>query len=742
MLAQQRSDSQDSDGTQASDVKSCQFRNEFSLGSDSSLNRKRDSGFMRKSTLLRRLWSNNKPLTETTTKTSYDFSYRSTQSFGSTKSSPRTSPKHSRGKMESPKRKQYSSTVTPKTTTETEFETYTLTTASVDNSDSAFSNSRSQFTGSTNSEIHNVVVESSETHNEDENRNPVIEDNAGATKDQAIKNSETQTLGTTNVNVISNVQLSKTTLDIIYNQVLKDVQNAAPDVININTLTVTPEPKRIDVQQVPSFYLKTREETTSNPKHDQMMKYMLSNVGTGSCYTKPPEIPQITVPRYSAYPRTTSMEVNTSSADSTDRESDTISLVDSLEDPSSPHTDLSQGNRHDDKPVRGSISSLLPDNSDIKKQKNTSEAFFIPIETDAELLEKAVSEHLPEKVRERLSRRQMELKNKATSPRSDSNYVSSSENSHRLHIVMGDSSGNDGGNVKHKRRSKPLLPSIQTTRKIRIDSRDDSDFLRSRRSTTRKQTISSSSSSKSKSQSRTKTKLSPLYTTKNEYHYDTVPSRIYHKTEVNNANKRIEILEIMECIDVTPDRYTPLSKGKSRIPVLVHPKLPKINHQKPTFLEFQEVRIEDPKIDQLIANILIDTLNKADDSDRCGQVQKEEKSARIGDERKPSKYCNGNKYQQKFEVIPEEFLQTSTESNNNEGAASKVEAESVTNNNVKEEAKSDLYKGKAALALVKDENLTTIPQGWITFYMLQKSQGSPDSTSDEGINTSKKYQNS
>lgn len=656
---------------------------------------------MRKSTLLRRLWSNSKPTTDTSIRTS---SCRSIQSLGSTKSSPRTSPKHRMELPVSPRRLLHNGN-----TTETDFET---TTASLDNSDSAFSNSRSHFTESTSSDVQKKFVGLSETCNEDENMNRTSDEHI-------LKNSQTQTLGTTNVNVISNVQLSKTTLDIIYNQVLKDVKDAVPNVINVNTLTVTPEPRRINVQQVPSFYLKNSEEVAANPKHDQILKYMMSNVGTGSSYSKPTEVPQIAVPRFSAYPRTISMEVNTSSADSTDRESDTISLVDSLDDPSPTHTELSV-NRHDDKPVRGSISSLLPDNSDKKERKSTNKAFFVPIETDVELLEKAVSEHLPEKVRERLSKRQMELKSKATSPRSDSNYVSSSD-SHRFHIVVGDSSGNDGGNVKQKKRNKSFLPSIQTTRKIRIDSRD--------RRSTRK---TANSSSKTKTQARTP-KLSSLYTTKNEYHYDAAPNRIYHKTELNNVNKRIEILEIMECIDVTPERYTQQAKTKSRIPVLVNPRLPRLNQHKPAFLEVQEVRIEDPKIDQLIANILIDTLNKVEDPD--DDTSKTSVASKAPeDEKKPNKYNHGNKYKQKFEVIPEEFLQSSTESNNNE-ATGKVEAGD------KEEAKSDLYKGKAALALVKDDNLTTIPQGWITFYMLQKSQGSPDSTSDEGIPTSKNYQN-
>lgn len=824
MLAQQRSDSQDSDGTQASDARSCQWRNESSgAGSDSNLSRKRDCGLMRKSTLLRRLWSNSKPLSDKSSRAQFEWSSfgklstgRSTHSLSSAQSSPehklqgrrqfnseefRTSPKHSNrpfirngDQSSSPIRKtamasSYRETIsvscnsnysyvtsietnnsnrTSKSYSENDFENYTP-------SDSAYTNSRSNFSSESNSrttmssDIQKAIVGFSDVSNENANK---LDANANKMNDElhSIKNTETQTVETTNVNVISNVQLSKSTLDVIYSHVMKDVQNNIPSVINVSaSLPENPEPKMVNVQQVPSFYLKRKDENLANHNQNQILKYMISNVNAGSQYSKPAEIPQVVVPRYSALPITSSMEVNASSADSTDRESDTISLVDSLEDPSSPRVDSSILSRYDDKPVRGDISALLPDNSEYLRSKaNKKTAFFVPIETNAKPLSKPVSEHLPDKLKERLSKRQarreqkmQEAKAKQFSPTSDSNYVSSGEN--QMHFVVdhtteylsnGTPNSNERDVNSNRRRSKPLLPKIQTTRKIKINPRENKSTKR-KANYRDEQAENSSGTSRSywtpKSKQRIPEKLSPLYTSKNEYFCNQTPGKVYHKTELNNSTKRIEILEIMECIEVTPERYVHhTAKNKSRIPVLVHqrlPKMPKVNArigEKPAFLDFREIQIDDPKIDQLIANILIDTLQHT-------ELDEERNKSNVMEKPAVTKHCN-NRYQQRFEVIPEELQQTSIDAvtNNNEELEQKSAADNDSSKNNNADSKNnegiakyhqDSCKGRAAVSMEKTDNSSDIPQGWITFYTLQKSDGSPESTSDEGINISKKYQN-
>lgn len=748
MLAQQRSDSQDSEISQ-SEAKIYSYRGEMEAGSDSNLNRKRDPDIMRKTTLLRRLWSHTKPLSNTRfsgTFHEWQHSYgklcsgRSTHSLTSIHSSPehlvrsqskrslngefRTSPQHIQihSRKLSPKHQLYkngnyetestTTTTTPKTTTTTETETrYTNTsyTTFSDNSDSAYTNSRSNFTETSNnnsttpSEIHKEILEDTEASNQDSNE------------------TATQTIGTTNVNVISNVQLSQSTLDLIFNQVMQDVKKSnSSDVVSENNI--------VQVKQIPSFYLK-RKDSAENSEPTRIVKCMISNVGIGSPYTKPPEVPQIAVPRFSARPQTSSMEVNISSGESTDKESDTVSLVDSLEDTSSLRTDPMQNEMTANK---SDISLELPDNSDIKKPSKPT-AFFIPIEIDSRTEIKPVSDHLPQKVKDRLIKRQQkrEERNKSkSSSKSDSNYISASENGNHIHCVV-----NSGADVnlnsvplpevnygKSKKRSKPLLPSIESFRRIKIDK---NKFEEKTKTVKRKSVKENFAESYTKVKQKhwipkvknKNEKLTPLYTSKNEYVYDYGPRRIYHKTEFNNTNKRIEILEIMECVDNT-EKLTQQFSKKSKIPVLVNQKLPKINQkqkvEKPAFLDLDCVPISDPKLDQLIANILIETLNIPDIQASVSEDKPEASATKAS-----PKFC------QKFEVIPEELsLQSSTEND-------------VSNNNDVNRPEESSYKGKAAVAVVKDENFSSIPKGWITFYMLHNNRGSPDSTSDEGINISK-----
>ncbi|RZC39335.1 hypothetical protein BDFB_000962 [Asbolus verrucosus] len=694
------------------------------------------------------------------------------------------------GNVESDTKTTTTSTTTPKTITETETSTrYTNTsyTTFSDNSDSAYTNSRSNFSESSNNnsttpEIHKQIAEDTEVSNQDPNNSAVqlktetpkfIKYTSGANE------TATQTVGTTNVNVISNVQLSQSTLDLIFNQVMQDVKNSPSSEVDVmNNRDFSSEPNIVQVKQIPSFYLKRKEDVVDNSEHSRIVKCMISNVGIGSPYTKPPEVPQIAVPRFSARPQTSSMEVNMSSGESTDKESDTVSLVDSLEDTSSLRTDPIPS----ETVVKSDVSLELPDNSDNRKTPSKPTAFFIPIEIENSSGFKAVSDHLPDKVRNRLARRQqkreekLQTKSKQSSSRSDSNYISASDNGNHIHFIVDNGSDVNLNSVslpevnysKSKKRSnKPLLPSIESFRRIKIDKNvkyDDKREQKINKSIKRKSVKENSSENVYNSKTKQShwmpkvknknEKLSPLYTTKNEYVYDYGPRRIYHKTEFNNSNKRIEILEIMECVDTSEKLSQQFSKAKSKIPVLISHKLPKINQkskiEKPTFLDLNNVQLSDPKLDQLIANILIETLNIPDIQASVSSkspiqenhifVEKNLNEKEPSETHPPPKHSpSPNKYQQKFEVIPEELsVQSSTENdfcnNNNESKNNKSSSPVV-------EEKSS-YQGKAAVAVVKDENFSSIPKGWITFYMLHNNRGSPDSTSDEGINLSKKYQKS
>lgn len=765
MLAQQRSESQDSESTtQSSDARTCQWREEMEAGSDTNLSRKRDPDLMRKSTLLRRLWSHHtKPVVNnrfsgTFYEWQHSFGKLSSGSKSSTHSltssvhsspehlvknqgrrSVNVSPQHKHGggvrnmspkrqiyedrKPNSPKRQVFNGLTTGKATfIDASQNCASFSDINSNNSDSAYTNSKSICSSNNNessrsrtisSEVHKIK-EKPQVSNLDSNRMQLNGNNNTQTKSIG-HNSSTQTSSTTNVNVISNVHLSQSTLDLIFNQVLQDLSasplNDSSPTIPAKSTTPQVDSNVINVQEVPSFYLKRKEDViVNNPEHSRIVKYMISNIGVGSY--KPAEVTQIAIPRFSALPRTVSMEVNISSGDSTDKESDTISLVDSLEDSS----------RTDGNNTKTDSSPPLPDNSSYKRNPT---AFFIPIDQQGDF--KAVSDHLPEKLRGKLAKRQQKMierqsKNKSSSL-SDGNYISASDNLvDNLNINL----NTRVVECKSKKRiNKPILPNIEGYRRIKVDNKNSNSEKKDKCKPHYKSN-NNIDSNKTKEKKhwvpkvRSKTELlSPLYSSKNEYVCDYGPKRrIYHKTEFNDSNKRIEILEIMECVE-TPEKNQTL-KAKSKIPVLINQKLPKVNPrlQKPAFLDLETIhQISDPKLDQLIANILIETLNSPEVLVESIIQEKGEKSPR-----------SSPKYQQKFEAIPEELF-------NPVSMEEAARSSDVKNNN---DNKHDTdYKGKAAVAVVRDENFASIPKGWITFYMLHKNRGSPDSTSDEGINLSK-----
>lgn len=676
-----------------------------------------------------------------------------------------------------------------------------------DNSDSAYTNSRSNFTQTQDS---NATYTSEVQHSEVSDENDSSFD---AGKSRNLNESSTQTPGTANLNVISNVRLSEATLNVIFNQVLKDVGDKQPDSLNMSSLSslvplktdnkenevnpqdIPDDSKVINVQPVPSFYLNRKEEIVVTQDHSRVIKYMISNVDAGSPY-KPAEVPHVIVPRYSALPRTSSMEVNTSSVDSTDRESDTVSLVDSLEDGLSPRSDQNIQNSREDEEI------LLPDNSELRKSKTPqqkSAVFFIPIQNRQKEEFKPVSYHLPAKVKERLNRRQLkreqkmqQAKSSYNSPRSDSNYISASDTGNQISFTVNNNAENvdvksiplfpDINNHKVKRKSRNSLPSIENVRKIRIDPKDNNikvtecERIRDRSNKSMKKrcvtkyvekAASKSDNQRRHSSSRsfhkTPTKLMPIYTSRNEYTCESMPKGIYRKTEFANSSKHIEILEIMECLDASQKQHTNPPKSKSKIPVLVQNKLPKIEKKehKPIYLDFEAVQHKDLKMDQLIANILMDTLNKYENlTPSPPKNDKTDILTKVPDEKMPSDVFveNNSRYQQKFEVIPEELSrQSSLEESSNksepitststviEAAAQILTKNVLKNNNIQEEynksnksSKNSSYDNSISEDL-KMNPVLSIPQGWITFYMLHKNQTSPDSTSDEGINISSQH---
>ncbi|KAL1492664.1 hypothetical protein ABEB36_010889 [Hypothenemus hampei] len=524
--------------------------------SDPNLSRKKDFNLMRKSMLLRRLWGDSSKSRFSGSFQEWQHSCKklsSTQSLNSNHSSPERKFKNAAASKKfnsssnrsyeeqlyisnSPKRKVLSTPFSRESTTKYTYSTFTNATES--NSDSAYSPS---FTNSISSRCNN---------NHDENSN--------------VRSCESsvQTRDVTNLNVISNVNLSQATLDVIFKEVMKDVRNLPTGDININTATVLNEENSVKIEKAPRFFIDANTE---------LEKFIISKVRTGSPYLVSETQP--TVPRFSAVPRTFSMEVNTSEEDKEEEESDTGSFVDSLEDFTSP--------RNFSNSQSSGVYQLLP-------EVNDKEA-------------KSVSELLPVKVREKLNKRQQLREENSRVRRSSVPLTTSNINAIKSTL--------NSSSYLPKKRTKPVLPSI--------------DFLKK---------SSSGENSARKSKAKTKEK----------------------------GKKRIEILEIMECVD--------LSQKKSRIPLPVT----KTEFDKPVYLDLDNHNSRDKDVDQLIANILIDTLNQDQESDL--------KNANVKD-------SNAKK------------------NDNNE----------IKNNNLNPKSKS------------------SIPKGWVTVYTMQKDLKTPESTSDEAL---------
>lgn len=158
----------------------------------------------------------------------------------------------------------------------------------------------------------------------------------------------------------------------------------------------------------------TTAETIKNPASSEASE-VISGVGAGNYYEN--IVDNALVARFSAFPHTESMVVNTSSSEDHDLHgSDCASLVDSLDDPNSPRLlafSKSTGRRSE--LVRSSIDvlDLLPENTcrtESAASKDKSEAFFVTIKDDhceyeRENKDIVVADHMPETIKQRLYRR-------------------------------------------------------------------------------------------------------------------------------------------------------------------------------------------------------------------------------------------------------------------------------------------------------------------------------------------------
>lgn len=445
--------------------------------------------------------------------------------------------------------------------------------------------------------------------------------------------------------------------------------------------------------------------------------------------------------------RTESMEAEPSSAspreDHGGNESD-ASLVDSLDEPVSLKAEL----------VEATIHSPI-----IEK----SQSFFVPIVDSNQHIDEHidVATAMPEKLREKLAKRQLDMntkkkqeinkkqikiqkiidrnqvvndveiidksnKSKSVTTTASTSSVPSKQDSKSSNSTAGNGKGN---------KSKFLRSEIGMLESYRIDSRGNMQFIAPPKSDNGNSSTKRTPAVVKKTQprkgdiitiKRSQTKKSTI---DNNYRRKEVikdvqhmtlyqsqpdlitpdtecgPRRMYQKTEIRDGDKRIEILEIVECVDScssadgsgSPHDITYRSTStslmrKSKIPIPVYKTGQSFGFQKsakcPTrdnaspgkiFIKNIQQLGNNTKVDQMIADLLIEALNHPKEMGiEFVKSPKEFSRTGSGNSKRPlisrrnitgsRRSAGGTKYHQVFEVIPEEkgsfSVDSSTEESN------------------------------------------------------------------------------
>lgn len=424
-----------------------------------------------------------------------------------------------------------------------------------------------------------------------------------------------------------------------------------------------------------SSYTSQYSETEADP---------IGAVTSGSAYPDLDYPYQVVVTRLSALPRTVSMEVqpsSTSAEEGVDYDSaddDTVSLVDSLDDPLSP------------KPRRKKLSAT----------PRSAEAFFVPIADTPPPKSLQVAEAMPDKLKERLDSRQKnrDQKKEVESKKKIRKVQRVIERKvPKIEVMTKKAPKTRNSSSSSTPVPKPAAKAKKNVRKeigmlesYKIDARGNMQFLNEKKAfkTLENPTRKNSNGVIDKMEERRKQIMKDVQQMTLYQQADLTPDieggprRMYQKTEIQEGDKRIEILEIVECIDTSPEqspqppRYKTTMKSrtpmKSKTPrsKLESPKVPsKIPVSKPNQKQFQRVRSgssresspnNNPVKEKAIADLLIEAFNNNDEANVEFVASKEylkppmRKNApkKVGGAAKRS--ANSGKYLTHFEVIPEE----------------------------------------------------------------------------------------
>lgn len=502
--------------------------------------------------------------------------------------------------------------------------------------------------------------------------------------------------------------------------------------------------------------------------------------------------------------RTESMEAEPSSAspreDHGGNESD-ASLVDSLDEPISLKDEIVEATTH---------------SPTIEK----SQSFFVPIVDSNQQIDEHidVAAAMPEKLRERLVKRQLDMntkkkqeinkkqkkiqriidrnqvvgdgdatdklnKSKSTTTATTTTSVPSKQDSR--------SSNSTAGNVKGN-KNKFLRSEIGMLESYRIDSRGNMQFVAAPKSENGNSSTKRTPATVKKTQprkgdiitiKRSQTKKSTIdnncrrkevikdvqHMTLYQAQSDLItpdtecgPRRMYQKTEIHDGDKRIEILEIVECVDscssadgsgsphdITYRTTSTSLMRKSKIPIPVYRTGQSFSFQKsvkcPTrdnaspgkiFIKNIQQLGSNTKVDQMIADLLIEALNHPKEMGiEFVKSPKEFSRTGSGNSKRPlisrrnitgsRRSAGGTKYQQVFEVIPEEkssFSVDSTEESNfshsnllsesHASSARDLSSSSTKASTSETKSQKRIPRGREAI----ESDILTESEAWVGFF--------------------------
>ncbi|KAJ8709453.1 hypothetical protein PYW07_009279 [Mythimna separata] len=468
-----------------------------------------------------------------------------------------------------------------------------------------------------------------------------------------------------------------------------------------------PEISHIEISNVTDVFIDNENEPGPGAESTHDVEYeLISGVGTGSYYDI---AEQPVVPRFSAFPHTDSMEVNTSSSDDADlMGSDCTSLVDSLDDPNSPRSVLLRractGRRSE--LVRSAIDvlELLPENArndDVSTPKDKGESFFIKIkdnECDCDKENVNVADRMPEKIKQRLYRRhrkremRMECARRTRGKQRLRDRDAERRHEERCRArrdverecvaivnaliddVISRVAQDEYKCMRVKHRPARMVTSksddnvAERTWKKELDPIDGQDPFKSLKSNTNQYDSYHSRNQKGE-RHQIHGKLS-FVTRPTVASDDRAAKRIYQKSEIHEGNKCIEILEILEYVNgsqSSPETTTSdenqnhsMRNKKSRIPIPIYEKNQRTPNNEPNKNSSKRSSMaaeHNGNSSRLIADMLLGALAEpasppAPAAPRRASVPHAE----------PRSRSNSLRFKQTFDIIPEERSSLSLDS--------------------------------------------------------------------------------